>query len=386
MFHRAFLLIALIGATRVFAADAASKLAAQGLAEINKGEYSAAISHLDRAVQRGGNVSSYFLLGWAHYQRGFKQGSVENADRDDAQSAIDAYESALQLDSRLRGLSDPSRLYFSMALCEEAVGANEKALQAYKSALRVAPGKPLILLYAARLRFRLKDRAKAKENLEMAVARARKSGQEEALQSAAENDPGFAGLLSDAGMRRILGVSAAGGAKKKKGEDPAEAQAPSHAAEAAQDPALVEKIAVGNMEFKFLRYQNAVNAYTDAIAINERSPSLDGERFSELYEKLGATYIKMGQAGEAEDALKNAVLHDPSNASARYLLAQAYAMSSRSDEALKALKDAFASATDSSELHRILLLSKTDAEFDGLRDQPEFKHAVAQAVARTSEK
>lgn len=374
--------LAFIFAAKSAWADAASTLAAQGLSDIKKGEYSAAITSLNRAVEKRGDVSSYFLLGWAHYQRGFKQGSVESADRDDAQSAIDAYESAIAQDGRLRGLTDPSRLYFSMALCEEAVGADEKALQAYKSALHAAPGKPLILLYAARLRLKLKDEDKARENLEMAVSRARKTGQEEALQSAAENDPGFAALLSDAEMRRILGVSASAAKHPRKQGEPADPESSPHAVEAAQDPELVDKIAVGNMEFKFLRYQNAVNAYSDAISINDRRPSLDGEHLSDLYEKLGGTYIKMGQASEAEDALKKSITHDPNNSSARYLLAQSYAMSSQTEEALKALSEAFASATDSAELHRIMLLAKTDSEFDGLRDQPEFRQALSAAAAR----
>ena len=98
-----------------------------GLANLDNGESSAAISNFNKAVRKEGSVSSYFLLGWAHYQRGFKMGSTEAADRDDAQSAIDAYAMALGLDPELKDLPDTSRLYFSMALCYEAVQSYDKA-------------------------------------------------------------------------------------------------------------------------------------------------------------------------------------------------------------------------------------------------------------------
>src|SRR3569832_12821 len=94
------------------------KLMSEGLGDLQRGEYSAAITSLNKAVRKQGSVSTYFLLGWAHYQRGFKNGSVESADRDDAQSAIDAYGMAVTMDPQLKELPDASRLYFSLALCE----------------------------------------------------------------------------------------------------------------------------------------------------------------------------------------------------------------------------------------------------------------------------
>src|SRR3569833_1777374 len=58
------------------------KLMSEGLGNLQRGEYSAAITSLNKAVRKQGSVSTYFLLGWALYQRGFKNGAVESADRD----------------------------------------------------------------------------------------------------------------------------------------------------------------------------------------------------------------------------------------------------------------------------------------------------------------
>ena len=54
---------------------------AEGLAALEKGENSAAISAFNKAVRKQGSVSSYFLLGWAHSQRSFKLGSPKPPTR-----------------------------------------------------------------------------------------------------------------------------------------------------------------------------------------------------------------------------------------------------------------------------------------------------------------
>src|SRR5579859_7518553 len=139
----------------------AGKLMSQGMGDLDAGEFSSAISLFSRAARRQPSVQAYFLLGWAHYQRGFKKGAVESADRDDAQSAVDAYQMALARDPKLAELPDRSRLYFSLALCEEAVDSYERALNDYKAALKAAPEKALIPLNAARLRLKMKDPQRA---------------------------------------------------------------------------------------------------------------------------------------------------------------------------------------------------------------------------------
>ncbi|MEK7381707.1 MAG: hypothetical protein AAB262_00285 [Elusimicrobiota bacterium] len=186
----------------------ASRLMSEGLGSLERGELSDAISALNRAVRRQGTVSSYFLLGWAHYQRGFKFGSTETADLDDAQAAIDAYAMALSVDPELTELPDRSRLYFSMALCYEAVQSYGRALDAYKMALSVSPNKALIPIHAARLRMKMHDPAKAVANIQMALKKAMRNGQEKTLRDQVRRDPVFAPLIANNETRKALGIGA----------------------------------------------------------------------------------------------------------------------------------------------------------------------------------
>lgn len=372
----------------------ARKLMSEGLGSLERGEYSAAISSLNKAVRKQGTVSSYFLLGWAHYQRGFKHGAVETADRDDAQSAIDAYGMAVSLDPKLSELPDASRLYFSLALCDEAVESYDRALEAYKSALKAAPNKALIPLHAARLRLKMKDEDKAMSNLEMALSKARKSGHEGALISLVKRDPAFAPLVADRAMRRALGISAAEARTETmiasnadfRGEEMRDAvrDTPARVAPPAQDPAVLEKIAQGNLEAKFRRYQNAVSAYNEALTINQEKMTLSAAQVASIYEKIGASYNKIGSADLAVRSLQKSLQQDPMNAGAEYQIALAYAMSGKTAQALHALKESFANCGDPAELRRLVLLSKTDVEFEAVRDLPAFSQVMADVADRVA--
>ncbi len=371
----------------------AQRLMAEGLGDLQRGEYTAAITSLNKAVRKEGSVSTYFLLGWAHYQRGFKQGSVETADRDDAQSAIDAYGMAISIDPKLKALPDASRLYFSLALCDEAVESNDKALEAYKSALRLAPNKALIPLNAARLRLKMKDEDKAMSNLTMAMDKARKAGQENALIAAVERDPAFAPILANRAMRRMLGVAAPAQDGTMvatnadfRGEEMRDSvrDTPARAAAPAQDPAVLDKIAAGNLEFKFRRYQNAVSAYNEALAINAQRTTLTVDQVAGLYEKIGTAYNKIGQAEQAVRSLQKSLQQNPMNAGAHYQIALAYAMSGKTASSLHALKECFASSGDPAELRRLVLLSKTDVELEAVRDLPAYRQVLAEVADRVA--
>jgi len=371
----------------------AQKLMSEGLGSLQRGEYSAAISSLNKAVRKQGTVSSYFLLGWAHYQRGFKQGVVETADRDDAQSAIDAYGMAIGLDPKLSELPDASRLYFSLALCDEAVESYDRALEAYKSALKAAPNKALIPLHAARLRLKMKDEDKAQSNLDMALAKARKSGHEGALISLVKRDPAFAPLLANAQMRRAMGITAAQAQNDMiasnadfRGEEMRDAvrDTPARTAPAAQDPAVTEKIAQGNLEAKFRRYQNAVAAYNEALALNQEKMTLSAAQVASIYEKIGASYNKIGSADQAIRSLQKSLQQNPMNAGAEYQIALAYAMSGKTAQSLHALKESFANCADPAELRRLVLLAKTDVEFEAVRDLPGFAQITADVSDRVA--
>lgn len=360
----------------------AARLMSAGLDALERGEYSAAIASLNKAVREQGSVSTYFLLGWAHYQRGFKQGRVETADRDDAQSAIDAYGMAVSLDPRLSELPDASRLYFSLALCEEAVESYDKALEAYKSALRLAPNKALIALHAARLRLKMKDEDKAMSNLTMALDKARKAGRESELIAAVQRDPSFAPILADQAMRRLLGVPAP--ARESEELRDSVRDTPVRPTVPAQDPAVLDKISLGNLEFKFRRYQNAAAAYNEALSLNSQWLTLSADQVAGLYEKIGTSYNRLGQAEQAIGSLRKSLQQNPMNAGAHYQIALAYAMDGKAAESLHALKECFSSAGSPAELRRLVLLSKTDVEFEAVRDLPGFAQAVADVADRVA--
>lgn len=369
------------------------RLMSDGLGDLKRGEYTAAITSLNKAVREKGTVSTYFLLGWAHYQRGFKQGSVETADRDDAQSAIDAYGMAISLDPKLRELPDASRLYFSLALCDEAVESYNKSLDAYKAALRLAPNKALIPLNAARLRLKMHDADKAMSNLTMAMDKAHKAGKENALIAAVQNEPVFAPILADRAMRRMLGVAAPARDATMvatnadfRGEEMRDSvrDTPSRVSAPAQDPAVLEKIASGDLEFKFGRYQNAVADYNSALSLNSERLTLSADQVAGLYEKIGTSFNKVGSSGQAVRSLQKSLQQDPMNASAHYQLALAYAMNGKTAAALNALKECFGSTGDPAELRRFVLLSKTDVELAAVRDLPGFSQAVGDVAERVA--
>ncbi|MBI3289374.1 MAG: tetratricopeptide repeat protein [Elusimicrobia bacterium] len=360
----------------------------QGMTNLENGEYSAAIAAFTMAVRRQGSVSSYFLLGWAHYQRGFKMGSTEAADRDDAQSAIDAYAMALSLDPTLKELPDASRLYFSMALCYEAVQSYDKALDAYKMAFRAAPNKALIPLHAARLRLKMGDLPKAVTNIELAMRKAAKNGQTETLRNAVHRDPAFAALIAEPVSRKALGIEEAPAvvAAVTRGEEMRDAvrdTAPKPAVPA-QDQAVLEKIAEGNVEFKFRRYLSAVSAYNEALAIDQERLTLGASQTAHIYEKIGTAYNKLGQSDTAVRSLQKALQANPMSPSAHYQIALAYAMSGKTAASLNALRETFQSCAMSSDLRRFVMQSKTDTELEAVRDLPGFRSTVSQYADRVA--
>lgn len=358
-----------------------------GLGKLERGEYSAAISAFNKAVRHERSVSTYFLLGWAHYQRGFKGGSVEGADKDDAQSAIDAYGMALSLDPKLKELPDASRLHFSLALCQEAVDGYDAAIESYKNALRAAPNKALIPLHAARLRFKMREPEKAMRNLELAHRKASAQGQLVALQAEARKDPSFRTILASPLHRRALGVVADEdtmvAALDASGEEMRDAlrDAPAKAAPA-QDPEVLDKVSQGNLEFKFRRFGAAIAAYEDAVALNQERLTLSVHQQGELWEKIGTAYNKLGQSEQALNALRRSLQANPMNPAAHYQSALALAVAGKTASALGALKEAYAAAVNPADLRRFVLMSKTDVELEAVRDLPEFRAAVAQYSER----
>ncbi len=370
---------------------AAQARMSEGLANLDRGENSAAISAFNKAVRAEGTVSSYFLLGWAHYQRGFKLGSTEAADRDDAQSAIDAYAMALSLDPSLKELPDASRLYFSMALCYEAVNSYDKALDAYKMAFRAAPNKALIPMHAARLRLKMQDAPKAVSNVELAMTKAMKNGQADKLRDAVRRDPAFATLIAEPATRKAMGIAegedgtmtASVDARGEEMRDAIRDTAPKPAAPA-QDQAVLEKIAEGNVEFKFRRYLSAVSAYNEALAIDSERMTLSVFQKAQIYEKIGTAYNKLGSSDVAERSLQKSLQQNPMNPSAHYQIAIAHAMSGKTAAALNSLKESFQACAGPNDIRRYVMQAKTDVELEAVRDLPGFRSTVASYADRVA--
>lgn len=373
------------------ASPEAQRLMSAGLANLENGETSAAISTFNKAVRKEGTVSTYFLLGWAHYQRGFKLGSTEAADRDDAQSAIDAYAMALSLDPSLKELPDASRLYFSMALCYEAVQSYAQALDAYKMAFRAAPNKALIPMNAARLRLKMGDAAKAVANIDLAMTKAMKTGQGKALRDAVRRDPAFAPLIAHGASRKALGIGsdedgtmvADLGARGEEMRDAVRDTAPKPAAPA-QDAEVLEKIAQGNVEFKFRRYLSAISAYHEALSLDQERLTLGAPQAAQVYEKIGTAYNKLGQSEVAIRSLQKALQQNPMNPSAHYQIALAYATAGKTAVALRALDESFKACAGPNDLRRFMMQAKTDTELEAVRDLPAFRSTVAQYSDRVA--
>lgn len=367
-------------------------LLSEGLGSLGRGEHSAAISAFNKAARRKGSVTSYFLLGWAHYQRGFKLGSVEAADRDDAQSAVDAFSMALALDPSLKELPDASRLHFALAMCHEATQSYDKALASYKDALRAAPGKSLIAVHAARLRLKMGDKAKAVSNIELAMDKAAKTGQGALLRKAVIRDPAFAPVVAEAATRRALGVAAPEadgemvadlGLRGEEMRDAVRDTAPKPVAPA-QDPAVLSKIAEGNVEFKFRRWQSAIGAYHEALAMDQERMTLGAAQVSMIYEQIGAAYNKLGRSDTAIRSLQKALQQNPMNPSAHYQIALAYGQAGKTAAALNALRESLAACAGGSDLRRFVMSAKTDYELTAVRDLPGYAALMSEHAGRVA--
>ncbi|NNN05402.1 MAG: hypothetical protein HKL90_05840 [Elusimicrobia bacterium] len=366
----------------------AARLMSAGLADLNHGDLSAAISLFAHAARRQPSVQAYFLLGWAHYQRGFKSGAVESADRADAQSAVDAYAMALKRDPKLSELPDHSRLYFSLGLCEESLGAHVRALNAYKLALAAAPDRALIALNAARLRLKMKEPGRALSNARMALIKARAAGQEGELRAAAAGDPLFASLRAAPKIRAALGVDQTliASANTMRDSDLRDSVGDGPRAVTAPRPAssmTLDIIARADEDAAYERYAEAARGYRAALISDQHRRALSAEQTASLWEKLGVADEKIGDDAPAVAALRRSLELAPGRAETRYRLALAYAASGRTSAALTEVRNAFAAASSNvDELRRYVLLSKTDLDLTAVRDLPGYRAAVAAAAPR----
>jgi tetratricopeptide (TPR) repeat protein len=434
---------AVSAASKKASASQASALVQAGLERLERKEYSPAIDAFSKAARAKGDSASYFLLGYAYYQRGFMAGDPDQADKQDALETVNAYTTALALDPELSEVAQPYKLHHSMAMSYEALGSYEKALDSYKKAFAAAPHNPMLPLYAARLRFRMNDMAKSAANLDLALSLAKKGGKAKSLVNLVQTDGKFSIMLaSDAHMETLrkydakASAPAAAPMESRPAASPAafatagygiasaaqySAPAPrvtvadAAAASAAQNDAIMrdaagvrdsvrgtipapaeeasrtlrrqdkdvlDALSMGNDDFKFRKYREAIQSYEDALAFNQGSGILTPSQAAFIHERVGIAYNRLGQSTEAIRALRKCVQLAPMNAGAHYQLSLAYSVMGRYQESMRALSETFRTAPSQGDLKKYMLLSKTDPELEGVRDQPGFKSMIDEHGAR----
>lgn len=99
----------------------------------------------------------------------------------------------------------------------------------------------------------------------------------------------------------------------------------------------------GSLRYETGRYEEAVEAYKDAIRLAPKDPA--------VYNKLGAAYSALKRNKEAVEAFKRAVSLDPALVEARLNLGNAYNDWHRYKEAVKAFKEALRLKPETAEAH-----------------------------------
>lgn len=366
----------------------AKALIDNGMTALDAKDFDAAIRRFERAVQLEGTSAGYFMLGWAHYQRGFKAGAPENADRADAEETVNAYSMAITLDPELLTIAQPHRLYHSLAMSYEALKAYDKAVEAYKMAFHAAPANPMLPLYAARMRFVMGAADKAASNVGLAMKKAKAAGQEKSILNLLKNDPYFAVMSSDPMIQDTIaqasGAQAAVEIAQASVEPGTMRDSVSSGASLrrdmpvpSQNPAVIESLTNADNAYTFRRYRQAVELYEETLAIDAQQASLNPTQLSVLYERMGTAYNKLGLSGEAVRTLQKSLQQMPSNAASFYQIALAYSVSGKFSESLKALGSAFDAAPSTGELRKLMLLAKTDTELEPVRDLPAYEAMMA---------
>lgn len=372
-----------------------AKLLAQGRQAERAQQYSRAVAVYERATRADPNSAEAFVhLGNGYFARAFQRG-IESVDKDDAQSAVDAYETALGLDASLKSVADPYILYHGLAQCQESLGHYEKSLQALKGATKASPNNPMPHLYGARVRYRMRDFKRASANLYWSVRRARKLNMYPQIARLIQKDAMFAGLMSlpankvvmdsfDALHRgelteaqakeRIRAFGASDDFRDAVRDVPtSQTSRPRSLDRPTINEAVISRVEEGHRAFDAGAFNEAVTAYRDALSLDAKKGTMDEVMKSLVFERLGSSYRQMGHAGEAARILARAVSVLPNNSSARYELALCLAAGGRPADALTELNGALDTAGTVAQLRKILILSKTDPDLNAVRDLPRFK-------------
>ncbi|MFA6316533.1 MAG: tetratricopeptide repeat protein [Elusimicrobiota bacterium] len=347
------------------------------------------------SVQTGGSAEAYFTQGYALYQKAFTGGATENADRKLAVQAIRAYTKAIGMDPGLETVAAPYRIYHSLGLCYEAVGADEKAIEAYRKAFQSSPDNPMLPLYAARLRYRMNDVPRSAANLALALRKAKAANKDKALVKMVKTNAFFASMLKSDLNRGIVSEYEAGAAparieaaddSKEEMRDAIRDTPPDQRrqilAETQADSAALRRLAAADEDFRFNRFREAVDGYNETLILNQESAVLNPTQLSIVYERMGASYNRLGLSNGAIKALRFAVQEMPGNSNAYYQLSLAYAVSGKYAQSLRALSESFKNAPSDGELRKLSLLARTDSELEPIRDLPGYQNLMGPTMER----
>lgn len=367
-----------------------------GLRQIDRGRYALAIGDFTRAIRHNGGSKAYYLLGYSHYQRGFIGKVPENADKGEALEALKAFSVVLALDPALKTVSEPHRIYQRIAFCYEALGSNDKALEAYSRAFHSAPKNPMIPIFAARLRFKMGNAQKSASNLSAAFKAAKNPMARKALAKIVMTTP-FAAMMGDpatlAILRRYEPPSAAAGptlvADASAAADTSSvamrdavrdggASGQRRKAMSENDKAVMSRLAIANDELRSRNFRQALASFAEVMMLNQNSGFLSPDQIAFIHGQMGTAYNGLGQADDAITFLRLAVRDMPFNAAAHYQLALAYSVVGRLDKSLAALKEALRTSPSLAQRRRYKLLAKTDVELAPVRDRPGFKKTLAE--------
>lgn len=372
----------------------AARVLAEGRSAERAQQYTRAIGLYEKATRLDpSSADAFFHLGNGYFGRAFQRS--DRTDRDDAQAAVDAFETARGIDPTLKSIRDPFLLFHGLAQAQEAVGNYQKALGALKLASKTNPNNPMPHLYGARVRMKMGDTERASANLYWSVKRARALNMYPQLARMVRQDPMFSGLMGmaksqtimdtyDAVHRGAISESVALERIRAMGErdDLRDAvrdvpssrnSRPSSMDAPVTDPVVLQRIDDGHRAFEAGDYRQAVTDYQAALTADGPKGTMDAVLRSMTLERLGSAYRQMGLAGEGARVLTRAIETLPENSQAHYEMALCLAAGGHPGEALSALNRALDTAGTISQVRKTLIQSKTDPELASVRDIPRYR-------------
>jgi len=374
--------------------DPAKALISQGLREEQRRDYSAAIASFQKAIRTNArSAEAYSQLGNAYYLRSLKPTPGASVSSD-ANDAVFAYTIAIRLDPRLRTVSDPYGLYHGLAMCNGLLGRDGQAAEAMKLAMKASHGNPMPALYAASFYQRLHDNPNAAANFDISLQRAKKLRAYPALSKLIRSDPRFKELLQIPVNGRLLDaydqmegavLAKADVASDLKNEPLRDAPNGGGAPQALgrkEGDSIRSKVEEGDEDLKFQRFRDAILAYREAMRQDKARGVLSASEKAVVLQRAGAGYRQLGHFPEAIKILGASIAIQPSG-EAYYQAALAYAAAGDAPNALAFLNRALGAARTSQQLREMLLMARTDSEFDSLRNLPAFKKIVSPSAART---